>query len=184
MPSEGQREATQPGVVHRLGLAARTWRIVVALAALAVLVVAQLLPASRVNTNDWFPLGSLSQYAFATNPNGTVKSASVIGVTADGDEVKVWLDQMGIGVGRAEIEAQLPRIEADPSLLQGVARAYAWRYPNRPPLVEVRLEQTTTHLKDGKPDGPSTTAVLATWDVPGEPAPDVPSAAQTDGGGR
>jgi hypothetical protein len=178
MPSEGQQEArgaepalavepSDPAVVHRLGTTARTWRVVVTLAALTVLIIAQLMPVSRVDTNDWFPLGSLSQYAFAGDPDGTVKSASVVGVTASGDEVRVWLDQMGIGVGHAEIEAQLGRIVADPSLLQGVARAYTWRYPDRPPLVELRLEQTTTQLHDGKPTGTPTTVVLATWAVPG-----------------
>ncbi|PJI93991.1 hypothetical protein [Luteimicrobium subarcticum] len=151
--------------VRRLGRVGRTWRLAAAGTGLVVLVVAQLIPPSTLDTNDWFPLGSLSQYAFAGDPNGVVASSGVVGVTADGTEVSVWLDQMGIGVGHAEIEAQVDRIVADPSLLQDVADAYAWRFPDRAPLVEVRLERTTTQLHDGKPTADRSTEVLATWDV-------------------
>lgn len=170
--SDGSGGAPRVQRLGRLGTAARTWRLVVAGAALVVLIVAQVVPASWKDTNDWFPLGSLSQYAFAGDPDGTVKSAQVVGTTAAGDEVTVWLDQMGVGVGHAEIEAQLGRIVADPSLLTGIARAYAWRYPHRDPFVELRLQQTTTQLRDGRPTGEPTVAVLATFHVP------------TDGGDR
>ncbi|MGC5168668.1 hypothetical protein [Luteimicrobium sp. DT211] len=160
-------EPTPPGPTpRRLGTTARTWRLGVAGAALVVLLVAQLVPTSWKNTNDWFPLGSLSQYAFATNPNGTVRSTFITGTTADGDEVKIWLDQMGIGVGHAEIEGQLQRIVDDPELLAGVARAYAWRYPNRPPLVKLTLKRTTKQLHDGRPTGEETVEVLGVYQVP------------------
>jgi hypothetical protein len=151
---------------RRLGVRARTWRIGIAGAAHVVLLVAQLVPTTWKNTNDWFPLGSLSQYAFAANPNGVVRSAFIIGTTADGHDVKVWLDQMGIGVGHAEIEGQLQRIVDDPELLAGVARAYAWRYPHRPPLATLTLKRSTKKLHDGRPTGDVSVEVLAVYHVP------------------
>ncbi len=151
---------------RRLGTAARGWRIGIAGAALVVLLVAQLVPTTWKNTNDWFPLGSLSQYAFAANPNGVVRSAFIIGTTADGHDVKVWLDQMGIGVGHAEIEGQLQRVVDDPELLAGVARAYAWRYPHRPALATLTLKRSTKRLHDGRPAGEESVEILAVYHVP------------------
>jgi hypothetical protein len=168
--STGEPSAATPRPLgtppRRLGPAARGWRVTIAGAALVVLLVAQLLPTTFKNTNDWFPLGSLSQYAFATNPDGTVRSAFIVGTTAEGDDVKIWLDQMGIGVGHAEIEGQLQRIVDHPGLLAGVARAYAWRYPHRPPLTTLTLKRSTKKLHDGRPTGDESVEVLAVYHLP------------------
>lgn len=144
---------------------ARGWRLAAAGAGLGVLLVAQTIPPSGFDADDWFPLGSLSQYAFATDPDGVVDSAYVAGVTVTGEHVQVPLDQFALGVGRAEIEAQLDRLVAEPWRLQGIADAWAWRYPDRPRLATVELGISTQQLRGGRPVGEPTTRVIATWQV-------------------
>ena len=59
------------------------------------------------------------------------------GIDATG--ARIVLDERNAGVRRAEIEAQIDRFKADPSLLRSSPDAYAARNPGRPPLVEVDI---------------------------------------------
>lgn len=155
--SQGTRTLSRTGTLVR-GVATVT--------ALAVLGVGQ-----WRDTNDLFPFGSLSQYATARDMNGTVRSVFLQADTAGtdggaGDErVRVPLDQHVVGVGRAEIEGQLSRIVADPSLLQGLAQAYAAMHPERPPLRRLHLMRSERRLRDGVVVGSPVVEQLATWTV-------------------
>lgn len=148
--------------VRTLGRGAVAWRLAAAFAALAVLVSAQFL-----KSNDLFPLGSLSQYAQGSDPNRPVRSTNMRATTTEGTEIGVPLNATGVGVGRAEIEGQLQRILDDPSLLEGIARAYSGLHPQAPALVEIEVFRTSSELKDGKPTGESSEEVLTTWTVEG-----------------
>lgn len=147
-------------VRRRLGPLGVTWRLVAVAVALTLLVIGQV-----DDTNDLFPFGSLSQYASARDPNGTVRSHYVLADTADGDQVRVPLNPTGVGVGRAEIENQLGRILADPSLLDALADAHSGLHPEQSPYTELYLMRDTRQLADGRPTDGVLTEELATWTV-------------------
>ena len=148
------------GTTVRLGPLGVTWRLAAVAAALSMLVVGQV-----QDNNDLFPFGSLSQYATARDPDGTVNSVYVLADTADGEQVRVPLNPTGVGVGRAEIENQLDRVLADPSLLQALADAHAGLHPDEAPYTLLYLMRDTHQLDDGRPTGEVSTTELATWTV-------------------
>lgn len=149
------------GPDHPLPRGARIGRTLALGAALVVLTAGQV-----VDTNDWFPLGSLSQYATARDLDGTVRSVYLEADTADGRRVRVPLDAREVGVGRAEIEGQLSRILADPSLLQALADARADLRPDRPALRTLHLMRSERQLRDGVEVGTPVVQELTTWQVP------------------
>lgn len=143
--------------VSRLGI---SWRLTLTALALAVLTLGQL-----HDTNDYFPLGSLSQYATPRDMDGTVGSTYVVADTVRGDRVRVPLNPEGVGVGRADIEAQLGRIVDDPSLLQALANAWAELHPEADQYARLTVMRDTYQLVDGRQDGEPSTEVLTTWEV-------------------
>ncbi len=148
----------------RLGPLSIAWRLSATAAALVLLAIGQL-----TDTNDLFPFGSLSQYATARDPNGTVRSAYLLADTdnssSTGEQVRVPLDPRGVGVGRAEIENQLDRILAEPSLLQAIADAHAGLHPQEPRYRVLYLMRDTSQLEDGRPTGERSTEELTRWIV-------------------
>lgn len=144
----------------RLSAISKTWRLVVAAAALGALTLGQI-----HDTNDYFPFGSLSQYATGSNPNGQVRSLYMLADTTDGEQVRVPLNPRGVGVGRAEIEYQLDRILADPSLLQGIADAQEALHPDRAQYTKLYVMRDVYQLVDGAQQGERVTEELTTWEV-------------------
>lgn len=122
-----------------------------------------LLAGQVADTNDWFPLGSLSQYATPRAADGSVVSTSLEGTTLDGRVVPVPLSPGSIGMSRAEVEAQGQRIIADPDLLGVLARSRARLHPDAPALSELRLVRSEQRLRDARLVGPTEVRVLATW---------------------
>ena len=145
---------------RRLSATSKVWRLVVTAAALTALTLGQI-----HDTNDYFPFGSLSQYATASNPNGKVRSLYMLADTTDGDQVRVPLHSRGVGVGRAEIEYQLDRILDDPSLLQGIADAQQALHPDRPQYTKLYVMRDIYQLVDGAQQGERETEELTTWEV-------------------
>jgi hypothetical protein len=82
----------------------------------------------------------------------------VVGVTADGDEVR--LSGGEVGLRRAEFEGQLSRLTEEPELLELLAESYAEGYPDAEPLVAVRVVQRRHALDDGRRTGEVTESVL------------------------
>jgi len=158
----GVRTAPDDAVVVRLGAGAFAWRAL----ALA-LGVALALWGTLLSDDDSWPFAPMSQFAFRTDPDGVVESTWIEARTADGRRVKVPLTSRGVGIGRAEIEGQLPRIVEDPSLLQAVADAWAARHPDRPRYTRLWLHQTIYPL-DGGAAGVPRVETLATWEVPAD----------------
>ncbi|QGH68454.1 hypothetical protein [Pseudactinotalea sp. HY158] len=136
----------------------KAWRLTATFAALAVLTAGQI-----VDTNDWFPLGSLSQYATPRDLDGTVRSVTLRADFPDAEDRHVALSEHVVGTGRAEVEGQLQRFIDDPELLGVFARSYAQLNPGRPLPEVLYLKRSTQQLRDGEADGEPTVEILVEW---------------------
>ena len=136
------------------------WRI-----AASVLGIGLLLNGSLRMSDDAWPLGPLSQYAFSPAKDATIVITRVEGQLADGRRVDLPLRVESAGISRAEIEARIPEITADPSLLRSVADGWNSRHPTEPTLLRVWLVQDQTQLVDGRV-GRARLVELATWELP------------------
>ena len=143
--------------VTRAGLALRVGA--------AVLGIGLLLNGSLRESDDVWPFGPLSQYAFSPPPDATIVITRVEGRLADGRRIDLPLRVGTAGISRAEIEARIPEILADPSLLRSVADGWSSRNRRQPPLAELYLVQDETTLVNGH-RGPTRLVELATWTVP------------------
>jgi hypothetical protein len=112
--------------------------------------------------DDAFPVGPFVMFAFTTPPNGDVVSAAVEAVDVDGRRLPVVLEPKEVGLRRAEMEGQIPRVVAHPELLGALASAHARLRPHSPHWKQVDLVEHHVHLRDGRTVG-ETTVVLATW---------------------
>jgi hypothetical protein len=137
----------------------RTWRVVVALLGIALVVNGSL----RMSDDVW-PFGPMSQYAFSPADDDAIVITRVEGLLADGRRIDLPLRPETAGIGRAEIEARIPQIEADPSLLRSVADGWTSRHRSETPLRQLWLVQDETRLVNGR-KGPTTLIELATWRV-------------------
>lgn len=110
-----------------------------------------------------FPVGPFRMYATRSGPDTVVKSTRVDGVNALGDRIPI--DDSQTGLRRAEIEGQLPRFVADPSLLALIAESYARRNPERPPLVRIEVVVRRDDLRGGVRTREFSDTVTAAWDA-------------------
>jgi hypothetical protein len=149
---------------ERLRPYAVVWRLAVTV---AVVVTAAL--GTLVGNDDWWPFAPMSQYAFAVKNDGVINSLTMDARTVDGDVVRVPLSKEQIGIERAEIEGQAPRIIRNPEILQDVAVLHARRLPDEPRYATIWLRNTQRRI----PTGATTVFTLATWDVrePANPQP-------------
>lgn len=145
--------------VHPLSRWGVSWRI-----AVAVVGILALLNGSLRMSDDVWPFGPLSQYAFSPAEDSTIVITRVEGGFADGRRIDLPLRVETAGIGRAEVEARIPQIEADPALLQGIAEGWQSRHSDQPLLVTVWLVQDETRLVDGR-KGPTQLNELAVWTV-------------------
>ena len=144
--------------ISRPGLA---WRVVAVLLGIGLLVNGSL----RMSDDVW-PFGPMSQYAFSPPDDATIVITRVEGRLADGRRIDLPLRIGTAGISRAEIEARIPAIVADPSLLRSVADGWAARNEDEPPPEQLWLVQDETRLVDGR-RGQTRLLELATWTVPG-----------------
>ncbi|HLL62004.1 MAG TPA: hypothetical protein VK401_03080 [Propionibacteriaceae bacterium] len=145
------RPVTRGGLALRVGV--------------AVLGIGLLLNGSLRESDDAWPFGPLSQYAFSPPPDATIVITRVEGRLADGRRIDLPLRVGAAGISRAEIEARIPDIMADPSLLRAVADGWSVRNRREPPLVQLYLVQDETVLVDGH-RGPTRLVEMTTWAVP------------------
>ena len=156
----GRADVTSPAEPIKLSARSVAWRFIVVAACLVVLTVAQL-----TDTDDFFPLSRLSQYAFAPGRDGVVNSTYILADTEEGEQVRVPLNAKGVGIGRAEVEGQLDRIIDDPALLQAIANGWASLHPDKPQYEQLFLMRDSYQLVDGRPSGKRETVELARWEV-------------------
>lgn len=130
----------------RLGARARLWRSLA-----AAVFVAALLFTSAFGSNDDFPIGPMTQFAFSVkNDGGTIGSFWLEADTAEGRHVELSRDAVGTGMKRAEIEGQMGRIVRDPSLLQGIADGQHRLHPGDPRLTRIYVVEEIKRLEHGK----------------------------------
>lgn len=146
--------------VRRISRASYAWRIAASLIGIGLL-----LNGSLRMSDDVWPLGPLSQYAFSPAKDATIVITRVEGLLADGRRIDLPLRVETAGISRAEIEARIPEITADPSLLRSVADGWSSRHRDEPALLEVWLVQDQTRLVDGRV-GPTRLVELAAWEPP------------------
>lgn len=140
-------------------------RLGVRLAAVA-LAVSALTASQIVDTDDYFPLGSLSQYGAPKNPNGSVRSVYVeASYPGETQPRLLGLSHRSTGVARGEIEGQLGRFVDDPALLQSIAEAHRRLRPDLPQPEVLYLRRSTQQLRDGRAVGEPTVRTLAEWQV-------------------
>jgi hypothetical protein len=144
--------------VDRLSPAGRLAR----LAATAV-VLALVLAGTLWGDDDAFPFGPFRMYSTRADPNAPVISTRTVGVTPEGEEVR--LSGGEVGLRRAEFEGQLDRIEARPELLGLLADAFADTHPSAPELVSVQVVQRRFDLENGRQTGHYTDRVLVEYDL-------------------
>lgn len=116
-------------------------------------------------SDDLWPFGPLSQYAFSPPPDATIVITRVEGRLADGRRIDLPLRVGSSGISRAEIEARIPAIVSDSSLLRSVVDGWTRRHPGEPAIQQVWLVQDETRLVDGRRSPPELVE-LATWEVP------------------
>ena len=124
------------------------WSLVWRVAATVVLALLLLNGSLRMSDDVW-PFGPLSQYAFSPSRDSSIVITRVEGLLADGRRIDLPLSVEQAGIGRAEIEARIPEITRDPSLLRAVADGWTARHAGSPPLREVWLVQDETSLAHG-----------------------------------
>ena len=136
------------------------WRI-----AATVVGIGLLLNGSLQMSDDAWPFGPMSQYAFSPPGDTTIVITRVEGLLADGRRIDLPLRVETAGISRAEIEARIPEITADPSLLRSVSDGWTSRHPVEPALLQVWLVQDQTRLVNGRV-GPTRLVELASWEMP------------------
>jgi hypothetical protein len=124
-----------------------------------------LLNGSLRMSDDAWPFGPLSQYAFSPAKDETIVITRVEGLLADGRRIDLPLRVETAGISRAEIEARIPQITADPSLLRSVTDGWSSRHPRAPALLRVWLVQDQTQLVDGRV-GRTRVVELTAWELP------------------
>jgi hypothetical protein len=145
--------------VRPTGRMSLLWRVLVSLVGVGLL-----LHGSLRMSDDVWPFGPLSQYAFSPPDDATIVITRVEGQFADGRRADLPLNVRTVGISRAEIEARIPAIETDPSLLRSVADGWSRRHRDAPALEQLWLVQDETRLVEGRPAA-AQLLELATWTV-------------------
>ena len=146
--------------VRGISVGSLAWRI-----AATVLGIGLVLNGSLRMSDDVWPFGPMSQYAFSPRSDTIIVITRVEGLLADGRRLDLPLRVETAGISRAEIEARIPEITANPSLLRSVADGWRSRHAAEPALLRVWLVQDQTRLVDGR-IGPTRLVELASWELP------------------
>jgi len=114
--------------------------------------------------DDAFPFGPFRMFATADQLNAPINDTRF--ELRDASGAKVVLTEVNTGIRRAEIEGQLGRFRADPSLLRVIADAYIARNPSAPAPVTVWITVREWQLSGGLKTGAYTDETIATWNEP------------------
>jgi hypothetical protein len=144
--------------VVRLSRAGRRARLVA-----TTVLMALLLGGTLWGDDADFPFGPFRMYSTRADPNTPVVSTRVVGITDDGEEVRLSGGQ--VGLRRAEFEGQLARVEEHPELLGLLADSYAESHPSSPELLSVQVIQRHFELADGLQTGDYTDRVVVEFDL-------------------
>jgi hypothetical protein len=104
------------------------------------------------NDVQW-PFAPMAQFAFRVGPDDSIRSLYLAARTVQGQDIVVPLSPPNLGIGRAEVEGQLPAIQRDPRLLKDLIEPYPRLHPGAPALAQVWLRERVTVLKNGRANG-------------------------------
>lgn len=134
----------------------------IAVRLLATAVAGALLLAGTIwGDDDHFPFGPFRMYSTTADPDAPTRDTRLEATDAEGRIVT--LTEANSGLRRAELEGQLPRLQAEPQLLAAVAAGYAARNPDAPPLREIRVVIRWHDVKRFRPTGTWTDEVVVSW---------------------
>jgi hypothetical protein len=111
--------------------------------------------------DDDFPIGPFRMYSTSRELNEPVGDTQMYAVNAAGEEFQFVGDYTG--VRRAELEGQMELFEEDPSRLRFLAESYSNHFPDRPPVIEIRLVIEWIEIRNGLPTGESTVEEVVSW---------------------
>lgn len=146
-PQSPEQPSTEPPV-QTLGRASIAWRLAALLLGTVLVVRGSVIG----NDIDW-PFAPMSQFAFRIGPNDAVRATFLQGRTADGEIKLIPISVPELGLARAEIEGQQPRIIRDPSMLADLAASYARLHPGQPRLTQLWLNERVDVLRNGRGAG-------------------------------
>lgn len=129
--------------------------------AATVVAAGMLLAGTLVGQDDDFPFGPFRMYSTRDDPDGVVRSLRVEAVDATGQVVVV--PDSATGLRRAEVEGQAERFVRDPALLGQLSRAHDRLRPQDPAYDVVRVVVSQVRLRDSRPVGAPSDAVLVSW---------------------
>lgn len=112
--------------------------------------------------DDDFPFAPFRMYSTSRDLNEPTGDTLIVARDVTGQRFE-FKDTAQTGIRRAEIEGQLDRFEADPSLLGFVVDAYEENHPDDPPLAELQIVIRWYELQDGRATGEWHDEVVATW---------------------
>jgi hypothetical protein len=113
--------------------------------------------------DDDFPFGPLRMYSTSSPPNGGVTELAIEARVGNAPYDRAALSPANVGMNRAEVEGQVPKIVADPAILGTLAAAHARLKPHQPDWTAVRLVRRRHILVDRKPTGQVDVTVVAEW---------------------
>jgi hypothetical protein len=132
----------------------------------ALVVFGVLAVGTFVGLDDQFPFGPFRMYATSNAATGEIAVVALEARTADGDWTLVRPSPGSVGMNVAEFEGQLPRFEADQSLLGAVANSRESLHPDEEPWVGLRIIREATVVVDKVPTGEVRRTMLAEWSAP------------------
>lgn len=121
----------EPGI-ERLSSTGRAIRVTVAL-----VITALMIAGNQWGEDDHFPFGPFKMYSSSDPPDKPIPDTRVLAVNAAGERIRLSLGNTGFR--RAEVEGQIPRLEANPRLLAALAEAYHRYRPDRPRIVRIEI---------------------------------------------
>ena len=107
-----------------------------------------------------FPFGPMRMYSTTNEVDGPINSIILEGTTADGTTIRIKPN--ALGMRPAELDGQVPRFRADPSLLHYVLETYERTNPDAARVTSLRLSFGVTQLRDRKAVSYRQT-VIAEW---------------------
>jgi hypothetical protein len=120
-----------------------------------------LLAGTLAGQDDHFPFGPFRMFSTTDSWDEPISIARAEIIDTTG--ARIELTEGNSGVRRAEIEGQLDRFRADPTLLIGLADAYRTHNPGRPTVVMVTVLLRNHQISRRGPTGRYTDEVVATW---------------------
>ena len=133
----------------------------------ALVVFGLLVVGTFAGLDDQFPFGPFRMYATSNAATGEIAVIALEARTADGEWTLVRPSPGSVGMNVAEFEGQLPRFEADQSLLGAVANSREALHPDEEPWVGLRIIREATVVVDKVPTGEVRRTVLAEWSASG-----------------